>query len=550
MISTKSRRCSLSSDAVESTKHTDVLIVGAGPSGLMMAAQLLRFGVQPKIIDAKRGPDRASKAIAVQARSLELFRQMGLADRLLEAGMPCYGIQVQGQRRPLGKVDFARMENPDTAFPFLHIVGQDRTEKLLLARLTEKACPVDWETRLVSLRQDDNGVQVVLEHEGAAERWACRWLIGADGAGSMVRECLGIRFEGRRYDGRFFLADVVIRDGHHRHVHFFVRERALLGIFPFNGQDRYRIVGELPDDLAQQRQLAYGDVKLVVDRALGFELPVTQCLWISGFSMHRRTAEQFSRQRCFLVGDAAHVHSPVGGQGMNTGLQDAANLAWKLAGVLQGRMATKVLHSYQLERMPVAREVSETTDRALRLLTGVPRWLRPLREVLLAKGLGFLAAKTGRLRKVFGRMAQLDVHYRRSALTVHHATDSGVRAGDRLPFIAVFDEKTKTHTDLHRWCEKPGFILLVLGTISHHQLNVIGQWVRQRYPRQMHLYYLPFSANNQRVFDIFAVKPTGTKTVLIRPDMYIAYINDMLNMGLIDTYMEGVLGWQGGPMDG
>lgn len=509
----------------------------------MMAAQLLRYGIVPTIIDAKLGPDRIAKAIAVHARSLEFFRQMGIADQLLAGGTPCYGIQVQRQTHPFGNVDFSRLEEPGTAFPFIHIVGQDQTERLLITRLTENACPVAWETRLVALQQDDNAASVVVEHEGRAQRWKCKWVIGADGENSTVRKSLGISFEGKHYDGRFFLADVHIQGAYHRNIHFFLTNRYPLGIFPFDAKGRYRLVGRLSRNWDNRERIQYTDIKPLVDEALGFELPVDRCTWISLFSQQRHVAEQFARQRCFLIGDSAHVHSPIGGQGMNIGLQDAANLAWKLAGVIHGRMKSQVLHTYSQERMPVARDTIRMTDWGVRLAMSVPRWLRPLRDMLLTKVLRYVCAKPSRLQTIFAQFAQLRIHYRKAVLSVHYATGSLIRAGDRLPFLSVFDEKTKTHTDLHRWCEKPGFVLLILGTISRHQLHITGQWMQQKYPREMHLYYLPYSPNNYPIFTAFEVKIDGVKIVLVRPDMYIGYINDMLNVALIDTYMEEVVGW-------
>jgi len=527
---------------VADDKYTDVLIVGAGPAGLMMAAQLLRHGVQPTIIDAKPGPDKQSKAIIVHARSLELFRQLGLADELLTQGQPCYGIQLQGHRQPLGTLDFSRLAATRTAFPFMHLVGQDKTEKLLLGRLTEKACPVTWESRLVSLTQDDRGATAELLHKGIRETWRCGWVIGADGQNSAVRDLLNISLERQRPDRTFFVADVEVCHAHSRMIRLFFPKRTFLAIFPLGATDCYRMMGPLPEKLekAPRGPVGYAEIKRTVDDALGFELPVTRCLWIGRYVYRKGVVEQLARQRCFLVGDAAHVASPITGTGMNKGLQEATNLAWKLAGVVSGRLAPRVLHTYEQERMPVAR----TGERSFGIDAVSRIWPPKLMHMFLAKAIGHIGTDQRRLRRAFDRMAHLDVHYRLGPLAVHHAAGGRVRAGDRLPYLSVFDEKTKTQTDLHRWCEKAGFVLLILGTISQHHLHIIAQWMRQKYPREMHLYYLPYSVGNQQVFEVFEVAPTGTKSVLIRPDMHIGYINDMLNVSLIDTYMEEVVGWK------
>src|SRR5690606_10593691 len=188
-------------------------------------------------------------------------------------------------------------------------------------------------------------------------------------------------------------------------------------------------------------------------------------------------AESFARQRCFLIGDAAHIHLPIGGQGMNSGMQDAVNLAWKLAGVVSGRLDSKLLHTYQEERMPVAKATLRDTDRAFRWVRALPFWSKSLTDGLLVWAIRYIGRRPGWLKRMFEELAQLNIHYRKATLAVHYATGRRVQAGDRLPFLPVFDEKIKKQTDLHRWCEKPGFVLLILGTVSAHQLHIIGQWM-------------------------------------------------------------------------
>jgi len=512
----------------------------------MMAAQLLRFGIQPTIIDAKPGPDRKSKAIAMHARTLELFRQMGLADALLALGNSSHGIQLQRGTEPLGKLDFTQMDQPSTAFPYLLLVGQDKTEKLLIDRLTENACTVRWDTQLVSLRQDDKEAFATLRQGGEEQPWRCNWVIGADGPNSAVRALTGISFEGKGDPRPFFLADVELKDADSRRVHFFFSKKGFLGVFPYGSEGRYRLMGPLPASSRSEaeRDVLYADIKPLVDEAMGFELPLERCLWVSRFFLHRQIAVPFARQRCFLIGDAAHIHSPIGGQGMNGGMQDAANLAWKLAGVVSGRMDSRLLHTYEEERMPAARAMLQDTDRAFGWLRSLPFLVTSFSASPFSWTIRYMGRKPRLLKRMFDRWAQLNVHYRKTALAVHYATGRRIQAGDRLPFLTVFDEKTKRQTDLHRWCKKPGFILLLLGTVTRHHLHIIGQWSRQKYPREMHVYYLPFSPQNQSVFDTFEVVPEGTKIVLIRPDMYIGYINDVLNVNLIDSYMEGAVGWK------
>lgn len=530
----------------EGVKHIEVMIVGAGPSGLMMAAQLLRFGVQPVIIDCKPGPDKQSKALAVQARSLELFRQMGLEEKLLAGGFPCYGLQVQRQKKVLGKVDFSEMNHSGTKFPYIHMLSQEKTERALIDRLTENACPIYWHTALTALNQNDQWATAETVRNGIAQKWTCKWVIGADGAKSAVRKMLHIPFSGKTYNADFFLADIKVDEIHNRNIHVFLSKNSFLGVFPIDKSGNYRLMGVLPEKAspAKGEVLTYASIEESVNESLGFELPVVRCHWINHFMLHKRMAAEFRLQRCFLIGDAAHIHSPVGGQGMNTGMQDAANLAWKLAAVLSNKMDSRILHTYQPERLPVAKAILANTDRIFGLAIEQNTWLYRLANWAIPRLTDFISKKTARLEGVFKHISQIATTYRSSPLSVHHSRLSTVKAGDRLPYLRVYDEKAKEQTDLHVWCQKPGFMLLIIGTIGSHDLQIIGRWVKQKYPRDMHLYYLPYSPKNREVFDTFEMKSTQTKMILVRPDMHIGYINDALNISLVETYMEEVLKWK------
>lgn len=524
---------------MENVKHTDALIVGAGLSGLMMAAQLLRFGIHPTIVDAKPGPGREPDSILLHARSLELFRQLGLADELLAKGKSFYTIQLSGQPHTADTYNVSQFVTADTAFPFIQRADQRHVERLLLNWLAEKACPVAWETRLESLKQDDGQATATLVHKGIHQHWLCSWVIAADGQHSTLRNLLGIPFEGRTHLRGFFVADVVAARADNRKISLFLHHTRALVTVPLDAADSYRIIGTLADANGPDGPLKPSAIKELVDGALGFNLPPGKYRGVRRFSCRKAVAEQLHRQRCFLIGEAAHAVSPLMSRGMNEGLYDAANLAWKLAGVVNGRMAPGVLHTYHEERLPAIKagsgvfEVGHTGRHR-------PNWLKATWLKLIYR----TAPQPDRLMQSFRCLAGLDVTYRRSPLSVHHALGAHIQAGDRLPYLPVFDEKSKTQTDLHHWCEKPGFILLVMGTVSHHYLNIIGQWMQQKYPREMHLYYLPYSERNREVFQAFEMNPANTKIVLIRPDMYIAYINDILNVSLIDTYMEEVLGWK------
>lgn len=525
------------------TKHVEVLIVGAGVSGLMMAAQLLRYGIQPMVIDRRSGLEKKTRAFMLHARSMEIFRQMGMADGLVGAGVACYAAQLTTQSETVAGIDFSQMDDLHTPFPFMLGIGQDKVEKQLIDRLTEKACPVLWETNLVAIHQDDHLARVELVRQAIPQTWHCRWVVAADGADSDVRGLLDIPTENEGPKKHFFMADVDIRGTSGRSIFLSLSKSRFAGLFPLDTGGRYRLVF-LASKREENEETELIAIKSAIDQALGFELPVYAWLSTGSFVSQRRIAAQFTKQRCFLIGDAAHAYSPIGALGINMGLHDAANLGWKLAGVIKDNIGVRVLHSYQEERYKIAKDTLFHLDRLFDRMAGNTLVRRLLRSNLFGKGITYFAKRKNKMPWLFDRIAHLHIHYRRSSLSAQHASNRQVRAGDRVPFLTVYDEKTKTETDLHRWCQNPGFTLLVLGTVSHHQLHLIGRWMKQKYPREMYLYYLPYSVRNQPVFDAFESAPGEAKLILIRPDMYIAYINGMLNVNSIDTYMEEVIGWK------
>ena len=524
-------------------KQVDVLIVGAGPAGLMLAVQLLRYGVRPTIIDKQPGPEKRAKTVMLHARALEIFRQIGMSDALLEAGVPSYGIQLRGPAGVGTAINFGQEDPPITPFPFILHVGQDQVARLLINKLTDNACPVIWDTELADIRQDDHAAQVQVRYRGQLQQWQCAWVVGADGTQSAVRNGLGIALEKRRQQQSLLVADLQLQDEVSRKIHVLLSNNGFLSFFPLATPGRFRLLFSLPEDFNEATESYHGRVNEELSRMLGVMLPAGAWKWWTVIKSQSQIANAFSQQRSFLIGDAAHTYSPIGAQGMNAGLHDAANLAWKLAGVLRGEIAVRTLGSYSQERLFLARPSLSRMDRLFGLLTASTPVKRFLRNRFFVGGIGFLE-RNRKSHRLFEAIAQLGLHYRRSALSAHHANSRHIQAGDRVPFLSVYNEKTKTRTDLHRWCEKPGFTLLIMGTIDHHQLHIVGRWMRQKYPREMHLYYLPYSPRNSDVFNRFELRPTATRIVLIRPDMHIGYMNDTLNVNLIDTYMEEILGWK------
>jgi 2-polyprenyl-6-methoxyphenol hydroxylase-like FAD-dependent oxidoreductase len=300
-----------------------VLIVGAGPTGLTMAHELARDGIQCRLID--KAPHRAmeSRAIAIHARTIETFDLMGLADAFLSAGHRISGVNVYGESGRIAHAAFGILE---TRYPFVLGAPQDETERILEDRLARDGVRVERNTELISLTQRESSVSARLRNAGRVEEVETDWLLGCDGAHSPVREQLGISFSGATYPEHFVLADVkVAGDLDHAEAQVWLQCEGALAFFPLP-QDRWRLfIINSPPDWHGEPGLAQCQT-LVDERGLD-RLRLGDPRWTAVFRIHRREAARFRKDRVFLLGDAAHIHSPIGGQGMNMGIQDAFNLA-------------------------------------------------------------------------------------------------------------------------------------------------------------------------------------------------------------------------------
>ncbi len=312
----------------------DVLVVGAGPTGLTLAEELARFGVSYRIIDSGRGPTDLSKAIGVQARTLETLDIMGMADELVRRGNPARAFHIYDGDQHLLKLDFSELES---RYPFLLIVPQSDTEQVLLAKLTA-GTNAERSTTLTAFTQGEAGVDATLQHDdGQTERVRARWLVGCDGAHSTVRRGLGLPFEGEEYEEGFMLADVHVEwNMPQDELYLFIHDGWLMAFFALP-EGRYRLIADLPPAQAPPEQHpTLEDCQSIVDQRTPFPAKLSDPSWTAYYRIHRRIVPYLQEGRVFLAGDAAHIHSPAAAQGMNTGIQDAFNLGWKLALVSQG----------------------------------------------------------------------------------------------------------------------------------------------------------------------------------------------------------------------
>lgn len=415
---------------------TDVLIAGAGPTGLVLALWLLKQGVRIQIIDVAAEPGTTSRALAVQSRTLELYRQLDLAQAVIAAGHRVPAVNLWVGRSHATRVPLAGLGHGLSAFPFLLIYPQDEHEQLLIARLRDAGVEVQRRTELLDFEDAAGQVRATLRKaDGSEELCTAGWLAGCDGARSRVRERLKAGFPGGTYDHLFYVADVEATgrpvDGE---LHVDLDEADFLGVFPLKDEGRVRLVGSVRDEAAAGGpELKFDDVQ---GRAMSnLNLEVTRVNWFSTYHVHHRVAEVFRRGRAFLLGDAAHIHSPVGGQGMNTGIGDAINLAWKLAAVIRQGAKQSLLETYEPERIAFARRLVATTDEAFVGVISSGRMAGFLRTKVFPPLIALLFRVPMFRRLAFRTVSQLVVSYRDSPLSSGRA--GRVRGGDRLPWVKL-----------------------------------------------------------------------------------------------------------------
>lgn len=411
-----------------------VLIVGAGPTGLWLALWLTHLGIRVRIVDRTGEPGTTSRALAVHARTMEFGDQIGITATLIDAGVEVEALNLWVGGKRAARVPIRAIGEGLSPFPFPLVLPQDTHERLLIDRLLQLGIPVERSITLARVEQTEQRVRAVLIRNGVEEIVECSYLAGCDGASSTTREQLGIGFPGGTYSGMFYVADV---DGTGPAVdgsaHVDIEDEDFAIVFPLRVGARVRLVGLLRDHTETRPAMGFDDVK---GRALAhLQLDVTSVHWFSTYRVHHRVAERFRLGRAFLLGDAAHIHSPVGGQGMNTGIGDAVNLSWKLAAVLHQRAAESLLDTYEPERIAFARLLVATTDRAFTIVTA-PGGIARLLRTKVAPALAPWATQFRSLRRlIFRIVSQTRVRYRHSALSTGRA--GSVHGGDRLPWVEM-----------------------------------------------------------------------------------------------------------------
>jgi 2-polyprenyl-6-methoxyphenol hydroxylase-like FAD-dependent oxidoreductase len=425
------------------TRDTDVLIVGAGPTGLVLALWLTRLGVRVRIVDKTIEPGTTSRAVAVQARTLELYNQVDLADTVIERGWKTIALNLWVDGKNAAHSVFGDMGAGVSPFPYALIFSQDEHERLLIDRLAEVGVHIERQMELLGFESATGRVLARLKRpDGTPDTCQAAYIAGCDGAHSSVREALKIEFRGGTYDHLFYVADVEASGATmNGELHVALDWTDFLAVFPLKGKGRARLIGTVREEAKdQQENLSWNDVsKRVIE---WMRIDVERVNWFSTYRVHHRVADHFRKGPAFLLGDAAHIHSPVGGQGMNTGIGDAVNLAWKLAAVLHGRADAALLDSYEPERIAFAQRLVATTDQAFKGVTSSGALARFMRLQILPFLIPpFFALKAVR-RFLFRTVSQTSVNYRGSSLSEGRA--GTVHGGDRLPWVKADSNSVNT----------------------------------------------------------------------------------------------------------
>src|SRR6266850_2852163 len=456
---------------MDSVIKTEVAIIGAGPTGLSLATQLV-------------------------------------------AG---------GEMR--AELDLSNIGQGLSAYPYVLMLEQSKNERLLYDYLQQRGKQVLWNTEFKSLSQTNTEVSAqIITATCSSQTIEARYLVGCDGAKSLVRHGLGLEFQGSTVERMFFVADVQV-DWRFSHdaLHVCLSKDSLLAFFPLKGDKRYRIVGTFPEEFAKDEgEVLYEEIARRIKENAQLDLDIHDVDWFSTYKVHTRHVNKFSEGRCFLAGDSAHIHTPAGGQGMNTGIQDGYNLAWKVALVLEGKAHETLLETYNEERLENAKNLTRSTDRMFQFLASSEWFLAFLRTKVLPPMANYILSLDSARNFTFTLISQIGINYRHSSLSQHAGDENfTVKAGDRMPYLLI--DGQSVYERLHA----PKFHLLVFSEEKDAYHSFKGD-LESQYAELVDFHEIPLHPN--------AAKAFGTDlsfSVLLRPDNHIGYLSTEVSLNAL-----------------
>jgi len=523
--------------------NTEVLIVGAGPSGLMMACQLALRNINFRIIDRKNQGTNYSGALIIHARSLEIFQQMGIAQTAINKGSLANDINIVFKNNKSFRIPIKNIGLGLTQFPYFLMLEQSKTEQILIDFIRSYGYSIERNIEFKSFTQDADTVTSILQlSDGNTETIKSKYLVAADGGHSTIREQLQIPFVGKSHTMSLFVtdcrADINLPSDQ---IYFSFSKSATAGFFPLS-EGRWRIDGTIPAEFNTNKLLSFDKIAESFSSRTPLKVKIYEPKWFSVFHSHHRIAIMFRYNKCFLVGDAAHIHSPVGAQGMNTGLQDAYNLAWKLAMVLQKKAPVSLLDSYSQERKVIAKNVINYTDKAFDIVTSQNIFIKIMRlnvaPVILQLIIRLLQKQKNIRQFFFIRISQIGVNYWKSSISDHASLGNfpqhAPKPGERLPYLPYNEENLDVN--FQEKVKSPGFHLFIFSKDLPSE-QIIS--VAKKYNDSILMETIPYNSGTKYLFKSLGIKRSGF--YLIRPDMYIAYRANKQGIEHFKRFLQHIL---------
>ncbi|CAM6083585.1 unnamed protein product [Calypogeia fissa] len=527
-------------------KTSTVLIVGAGPTGMTAALELSRLHIPVRIVEKMAAPATSSRAVGVHARTLELFEQRGLASSMLEKGNQGIGLSYYAQGKRVFRLQFS---HNGSDYSYILNISQVETESILRNALEKQGVEIEREVEFVAFSQSGHAVEAILKHkDGSLEGFDCAYLIDTEGAHSVCRTTMDVQFKGTTRDESYALGDLHVDGGDlaQTDAHVFSSEYGVMALFPLRG-DRYRFIAGKPLSESSKSPPSLDELQKIFDQRSHFPARFHDMTWSSRFRINSRMVDRLRVGRVLFGGDSAHIHSPAGGQGMNTGIQDMINLSWKLAFVLKGKADPKLLDTFTDDRLPVIRDVLSRTDGLTDVMGSKNRTFRSVFSLITPWVLGVDLVQ----RNATEIMSQLALNYRSSPISVSHGKKiSGreIQAGDRIPnvkkvkvvtmVIGKEGEETSEseHESLFSVLSSDKFTLLFANLTKPKDTYRSVESTFAPWKSLMQIYSVaPTSEQDQLFRRVFG---TQSSLLLARPDSYAAFVGTEQSLDALAKYLN------------